>query len=482
MLLALQLTSALSDCPRVYTSSLRFDSFLFPWSDCVLIRECIFTDLASLPVGLGGAISIIAPIADVRVTEATFIECRAFGDFASAGSGGACYLDTTTTAITFVCASNCSAGSRAHFTDLVAAHAEARHSVDASTVLSAGSHRSLHATDATFAVEGGSETSFSGLNFTNCRVSGEGAVCGCEPGDRRITFTNIVAVANAGQSLLHVNERPNKPQLAHSVICDNAVSRAVLTGVHYGIDVETTIFSGNGDKICSLTNPSNLFSFSACVFSGPFPTTCAYAQAPNLLFTRTATYAISGRNTWPCVVTPLASPSRLASRSAASSRRRSATPRAQDWPPSTATARAPGTVGATPNRSTAASSARSPSPTAHGLQTTAPFTPSEWPPVHSSGSNGDAGVIGLYCGIIGGSAIAGIAAGVIVFLVWQKRGAKPGLDPRGLSTDFTGMDGAYVDSQWRRDPLQEFARQHPQAGAEVPSMSTFRGEDIDELL
>jgi hypothetical protein len=110
------------------------------------------------------------------------------------------------------------------------------------------------------------------------------------------------------------------------------------------------------------------------------------------------------------------------------------------------------------------------------------FSPSEWPPVHSGGSDNNRGVIGLYFGIISGSAVAGIAAGVALFLIWRRGRARSKLNPRGLSEDFTSTDNSYVEGNWHREQLREFAHRHRKPEKEVGSIPTFRGEDIDELL
>jgi hypothetical protein len=205
MFFPILLSFSLSDCPFVYISPIRFDSFLYYFWDCVIIRQSIFFDLTAGPSGLGGAISIVAPISDARITAVTFSECRA------AGAGGACYLATTTTAIDSVCANNCSSGGHAHFVDLLADDVKTAHSITSSTVFNAGWFKSLRTTDRTLGIDGGSEVEISSLNFTNCQVSGEGAVSSCEPGSRPIVYNSLTIVGNGGQSLLHVDSRSSKP-------------------------------------------------------------------------------------------------------------------------------------------------------------------------------------------------------------------------------------------------------------------------------
>jgi hypothetical protein len=418
MLLAALAALSACECALVYSSGARFDSLPYYWSDCVVIRGCVFANLTAGPGGLGGAVSIVAPIADARISGVTFTECRAFGDFPVPGAGGACYLSTTATAVERACAHNCSAGGHAHFIALLAGRPESRHTVASSTVGGGGAARSARATDATLGVDGGSEAAVSDLNFTNCRVSGEGAVAACEPGSRPVLFASLTAVGNSGQSLLRVDARSSKARLLHSVVVDNAVGVAVLTANYFGIDVEATIFSGNGEKICWLTNPSNYFGFSGCVFSGAFPPTWAYSPAANFMPTRTATYAISGWVTALCGVTPVRARSRPPrSRTAgAASPARSAPPAPTERPARTAL----------------------PSPTKPSLavRTTAPFEPTEWP-LTPPGDGGKAGSpLALYVSLAGGSAIAVVGAIAIGVWIWRAP-APPGVDPRSLAESFT---------------------------------------------
>jgi hypothetical protein len=409
-----------SECLLVYSSSARFDSFRYYWSDCVIIRHSVFSNLTAGSAGLGGAVSIVAPIGDAHISSVTFTQCRAFGDFPVAGAGGACYLSTTTTAVDAVCAHSCSSGGHAHFIDLLAGHPESRHTISSSTVVGGGSVRSARPTDATLGIDGGSEVEVWNLNFTNCRVSGEGAVSACEPGSRPIMYASLTLVNNSGQSLLHVDDRSSKPRLIHSVIVNNTVGIAVLTANYFGIDVDFTIFSGNGDKICWLTNPSNYFGFSGCVFSGAFPPTWAYSPASNFMHTRTATYAISGWNTWLCAVRPIPSKSlivrsRTINRSAGG---RSIAP--------------------SPTARGTSSSKLSP-----GLATTHPFEPTEWWLTHTGDSSAKGGPMTLYLSLVGGSAIAIVGAIAVVLFMFRSPAAPPGVDPGALSTNFASFAGPH---------------------------------------
>jgi hypothetical protein len=440
-----------SDCFLIYSSSVRFDSFLFYWSGCVIIRNCVFANLTAGPAGLGGAVSIVAPIADARITSVTFTQCRAFGDFPAIGAGGACYLSTTTTAVDCVCAHNCSSGGHAHFIDLLAGHPESRHTIASSTVLAAGSVRSLHATDATLGIDGGSEVEVSNMNFTNCRVSGEGAVTACEPGSRPIIYTSLTLLGNSGQSLLHMDDRSSKPRLLHSVIVDNRVGIAVLTANYFGIDVESTIFNGNGDNICLLTNPSNYFAFSRCVFSGSFPSTWAYSPATNFMHTRTATYAISGWNTWLCAVTMI--PTRSFPFRTKMVRSRSSTQSGSLLPTEP--------TGTVPPSQTKLS---------HALATTPPFEPTEWPLTHAGDSGTAGGPLTLYLSLVGGSGIAIVAGIAIAIFIWRAPATPPALNPTTLAESFTNPDSASRDRPWTRDSP-------PPA-----SIPTLPGDDIDEFL
>jgi hypothetical protein len=428
-----------ADC-FTYSFPNRFDSSFYPfWTDCVVISQTVFLGLSSGRDGLGGAVAVVTPLSECRVTFVTFFSCRAIGEFLMLGAGGACYLLPAKTTISQVCARNCSTGGHGHFAVLCADRPDGVHSANMSTVCFGGLIVSPHLTDATFSLDGGAELGLSSVNFTDCLTTGEGASVACKPGDRPITFSQLTIVGSSGQSLIRVDGRTTKAHLSHSVIVNNTVQTAVLAGDRYGIEVEATIFSGNGDKICSLTNPSNVFAFSNCVFSGPFPPTVAHAPASNLVFTQTATWAIAGWSTAWCRATPIAYRTQTV----------------------------------TLTRTEVASNRPS---------CTGPFTQSAWPIIHSGGDDSQTGGAGgLYGAIGGGAAIAGIVAGAVVFLVLRRRSHPAGTSARPLTEEVPGAGSPYVESSWQREPVAVVPPDGNGAQSGARSVAGLR-EDIDELL
>jgi hypothetical protein len=104
------------------------------------------------------------------------------------------------------------------------------------------------------------------------------------------------------------------------------------------------------------------------------------------------------------------------------------------------------------------------------LRTTAPFTMSEWFITHSGGA-GQVDAVGLYIGVLSGAAVAGVGAGIGIFLVWRSRRKVAGVNPRGLVQE-TAEDG-YVAGQWGAAP---------ETNVSVVSIAMIHGDDIDELL
>jgi hypothetical protein len=465
-----------SDCSVTYSLPSRFDSLSFFWTDCVLIRHVVFSGLSAGLPGRGGAVSIIASISDAHIVDVTFIECR------SSISGGACYLSTTTTTLDQICAANCSSGSHSHFIDLLAAQIDSRHSLNATTVLAAGWFRAVLTTDATLGVDDGCGSDVSNVNFTGGRVTGEGAVCACEPGSRPITFSSLTVVANVGQSIIRVDQRSSKPRISHSVFVNNSASVALLTANHFGIDVDGSIFAGNSEPVCRLANPSNYFGFAGCAFSGPFPITWAYSPAPNYVYTHTATFVIAGWSSFACAVEQKSAPYRSRSLPVRSrSVGRATRTRTDVAGYASGTVRRERSVTVTIERSMSVPEVRSVTGSSHaGMRTTAVFTMSEWLVTDSGGAGGDGqiGALGLYLGVIGGAAIAGVGAGIGVFFAWRARGA--GVDHRPMATEHA--DDGYVAGQWGREKVAQITNGPPKGEVSIRSIATIPGDDSDELL
>jgi hypothetical protein len=105
---------------------------------------------------------------------------------------------------------------------------------------------------------------------------------------------------------------------------------------------------------------------------------------------------------------------------------------------------------------------------------------SEWFITDSGGGAGQVGALGLYIGVLCGAAIAGVGAGVGIFLVWRSRAKVAGVNRRGLVQD-TADDG-YVSGQWDRARPATLSGAPPNSNVSVVSMATIHGDDIDELL
>jgi hypothetical protein len=266
----------------------------------------------------GCALYCDSEVQTISIIDTTFAHCVTYWvaqpGYVLKGCGGACSLNCHSLSISGCCCFYCTARYYEQFlwvegtgpTCNLTTSTFVLCGIDHTNTNNVGDHGGIEVHTA-FCTIG------SDLNFTDSRVTGQGAAILARTGSAALTLTRLTVLRCQGQSIIE-STRSSSPTISFCNFYECTVTtRWVLTGNSSGMAVKNCVFKSNGDqKDIGLLSSSvaNVFTIENCVFSGGFPVDGYIAKTdPNYANVDTASYRLFAMRTEYCPAIPLATPS-----------------------------------------------------------------------------------------------------------------------------------------------------------------------------
>jgi hypothetical protein len=484
------LTFATSLLPcYLFQSSTRFDHS--DSEECVNITLSVFIDLTySSPPFFpgsengGGAVYVSNYAASAYITHVTFARCRTLGDFLS---GGACYMASHNSVLSYFCSTNCSSENSGHFLYVPYATwgGETDETLSSGTVCLAGWSSQTRRTRGAMYVDSTSLPNCSRVNFSRGVVQGDGAAfTASNRGTRRVSLAFLTVANNSGNSVIYT-EWYVGPAIVFGTFWGNAVAGAVLSAHQEGMAVTQCLFIANTGAIAALAIPDwgALFVFNGCAFSGPLPTGSVTFTGANAHHTLAPTHTHSGYNTFWCGLT--ATPARTRTPDATATRPRTATrsPTAtESRTPTETESRSPTP---TESRSPTPTESRSPTPTESRTPTatesrspteTESQSPTQTPRASHAVPEQKTSHVAAAAGSAGGVAV--VVALVLAAVCFRTAKNATLLSEQGLTDDLDGTVPSYTDGPTELTHELTFVFKNER----LEGIEALKRGDMDELL
>jgi hypothetical protein len=233
----------------------------------------------------GGAVSA-SGFSAVTIDISTFVDCFVRSSSTTTYGGGCSLSQVSNATVVNSCGNRCSAkiGQFLYFTST----STFSYLVNSSTLLSCGSSNTTHSDSGGVSLEDVSATVES-LNSTDCTVPGYGCAVNAYEAHGSFVAQFLTVVGCDGQSMLDIDESPQKPSVSDSNFVSNTVRvvsgsiAAILAGGSYSagkataMTVNRCIFQKNEPDQRSMAIAdgkfAEIFSFQNCVFSDAIPGT-----------------------------------------------------------------------------------------------------------------------------------------------------------------------------------------------------------------
>jgi hypothetical protein len=280
---------------------------------CLVALTVHFVDLrAPYADQRGGAIEAFVDLT-IDIDRCTFLRCSAAAISATVTNafGGACYLVAhSTIRLSNTCGCSCHSG-EGQFAHAMS-WAPSGHTVNASTLLLLGLSSPAHRAVAHgFSFET-ANFDLASVNFTNCSVQTDGAVCSMLTASGSVSARWLTVVGCAGQSALFVKNSDESGTIERSnfventIIPEDSLVCAVVIGEGYGTILTECVFLGNlpdGHDLGLRSSIVRAHTVNNCVFSGDLPSSSYFSGAENKA-TVSATHVVHENDFSLCYATP----------------------------------------------------------------------------------------------------------------------------------------------------------------------------------